>query len=160
MTTLGVGDPAPGFELIADDGRPFSLAAQRGRTVVLFFYPEDGTEGCTIENLEFSHLMPKFSKLGVVVAGISPDSFERHCAFRDKYRLRAPLLADPGHRVTQAFGLWGPKKTFGVSYMGVYRTTVLIGPDGRIAEIWPVKRIKGHAEAVLATVKTRLAARG
>jgi peroxiredoxin Q/BCP len=153
MTEPSVGDLAPDFELKTDSGRRFRLSAQRGKFVVLYFYPEDGTEGCTIENLEFSALASRFTRAGAKLVGISPDSVEKHCRFRDKHGLKATLAADPDHGVIAAYGCWGPKKTFGVEYDGVYRTTILVAPDGRIAAIWPVTRIKGHAAMVLAAVK-------
>ena len=154
MAVLDVGDLAPDFDLETDSGRRFRLSANRGKTIVLYFYPEDGTEGCTIENLEFSALAARFGRVGAKLVGISPDSVEKHCRFRDKHRLKAILASDPGHAVTEAYGFWGPKKTFGVAYDGVYRSTVLVGPDGRIAALWPVTRIKGHAALVLEATKT------
>lgn len=149
MASLTAGRKAPDFELITDAGTPFRLSGHKDRPVVLFFYPEDDTEGCTIENLEFTARAPEFEKLGVTVLGISPDSVETHCKFRDKYRLRIPLAADPGHKVTSKYGAWGPKKMFGHEYDGVIRTTFLIAPGGKLASIWKVTRIKGHAEAAL-----------
>jgi peroxiredoxin Q/BCP len=153
MPNLAVGTKAPDFELVTDAGTPFRLSDHRGRPLILFFYPEDDTEGCTIENLEFTALAPEFEKLGLTVLGISPDSVEKHCKFRDKYGLRIPLAADPGHKVTSKYGVWGPKKLFGHEYDGVIRTTFLVAPDGRLASIWKVTRIKGHAEAALAAAK-------
>ena len=153
MAGLAVGDKAPDFELTTDARETFRLSDHRGGPVVLFFYPEDDTEGCTIENLEFTEQMPDFKKLGVKVVGISPDSVEKHCKFRDKYGLRVSLAADPDHRTIEAYGVWGPKKLFGHAFDGLIRTTFLIGPDGRIAGIWRVTRIKGHAQAVLAAAR-------
>jgi thioredoxin-dependent peroxiredoxin len=134
---------------VSDSGTPFRLSRQKGRPVVLFFYPEDDTEGCTIENREFSAAAAEFAALGVVVAGISPDSLEKHCRFRDKYGLRAPLLADDKKKVVKAYGVWGLKKMFGHEYDGVIRTTFLIDARGRVAGTWRVTRIKGHAATVL-----------
>ena len=148
-----VGKKAPDFTLPTDANEPFRLADHRGKPVVLFFYPEDDTEGCTIENIEFTQLLPAFAELGVKVVGISPDSVEKHCAFRDKHGLRATLAADPDLKVLKAYGVWGHKKTFGHEYDGVLRTTFLIGPDGKVAGLWPVTRIKGHAEKVLAAAR-------
>jgi peroxiredoxin Q/BCP len=149
MASLTVGRKAPDFELPTDTGTPFRLSDHKGRPVVLFFYPEDDTEGCTVENLEFTARAPDFEALGVAVLGISPDSVEKHCRFRDKYGLRIPLAADAGHKVTSKYGAWGPKKLFGHEYDGVIRTTFLVAPSGKLASIWKVTRIKGHAEAVL-----------
>lgn len=149
MSPLAAGRLAPDFELMTASGDLFRLSAQRGKPVVLYFYPEDETEGCTIENLEFTALVPEFERLGVTVVGISPDTVEKHCKFQDKHALRATLVADPERRAIGAYGLWRRKKLFGREYDGLVRTTVLIDAEGRIAHIWPVTRIKGHAAAVL-----------
>lgn len=117
--------------------------------MVLFFYPEDGTEGCTIENLEFTLLAPAFIAAGTTVVGISPDTVEKHCQFRDRHALATTLVSDPGLKAIRAYGAWGPKKMFGHEYDGVIRTTFLIDATGRIAHIWKVTRIKGHAQTVL-----------
>jgi thioredoxin-dependent peroxiredoxin len=157
MARPEVGKKAPDFTLPTDTNEPFRLADHRGKPVVLFFYPEDDTEGCTIENIEFTRLLPAFAELGVKVVGISPDSVEKHCAFRDKHGLRATLAADPDLKVIKAYGVWGPKKMFGHEYDGVLRTTFLIGADGKVAGLWPVTRIKGHAEKVLAATRDQAA---
>ena len=149
MSGLSPGDPAPDFELDTDSGERFRLSAQRGRPVVLFFYPADDTEGCTVENIEFSQLAAAFGDLGVTVLGLSPDSIEKHCNFRDKHGLTVPLAADPDRAAIDAYGVWGPKKLYGREYEGLHRTTFLIDGDGRIAAVWKVRRIKGHAQAVL-----------
>lgn len=149
MSGLSPGDPAPDFELDTDSGERFRLSAQRGRPVVLFFYPADDTEGCTVENIEFSQLAAAFVDLGVTVLGLSPDSIEKHCNFRDKHGLTVPLAADPDRAAIDAYGVWGPKKLYGREYEGLHRTTFLIDGDGRIAAALKVRRIKGHAQAVL-----------
>lgn len=156
MTKLTAGQPAPDFSLQADDGTIFSLSAQRDRPVVLYFYPQDDTEGCTLESQEFSALLPDFQALGAVVVGISPDSFESHCKFRDKFNLAAPLLADPDRKAVDAYGLWQLKKLWGVEYMGLVRTTFLIGTDGRIAGTFKATRIRGHAAKVLEALRDLL----
>jgi thioredoxin-dependent peroxiredoxin len=153
MADIEVGRKAPDFAVPTDTGQTFRLSEYRGRPVVLFFYPEDDTQGCTIENLEFTGHMPEFDELGARVVGISPDTVEKHCRFRDKYGLRVILAADPHRKVIAAYGVWGRKKLFGHEYDGVIRTTFLVAPDGKIARIWPVTRIKGHAEAVLDAVR-------
>lgn len=147
------GDPAPDFELATADGTLFRLSGQRGSPVVLYFYAEDDTEGCTIENQEFTALLPEFQRLGVRVAGISEDSVARHCKFRDKYGIGTVLLADPEHKAIEAYGVWGPKVTFGHHLIGLIRSTFLIGADGRLIADWRVTRIKGHAEKVLAAAR-------
>src|SRR5688572_9631573 len=118
MARIAVGMRAPDFALPTNADETFRLSDHRGRPVVLFFYPEDDTDGCTIENLEFTEQMPEFDKLGVMVVGISPDTVEQHCKFRDRYRLRATLAADPDREAIEAYGVWGPKKLFGHQYQG------------------------------------------
>jgi peroxiredoxin Q/BCP len=152
MTGPQEGDFAPDFTLPLDDGSAFTLSAQRGRPVVLFFYPQDDTEGCTIENQEFSQLAPQFAQRGAVLVGISPDSIEKHCKFRDKYSLTVPLIADPERVAVTAFGLWQLKVLYGREYEGLVRTSVLVDADGRIAKIVRATRIKGHAAKMLAAV--------
>jgi len=145
MSKLRIGDPAPDFSLETDSGATFQLSAQRGRKVVLFFYPQDDTEGCTVENQEFTHLAPSFEDAGAILLGISPDTVATHQKFRDKYALGVSLAADPDHKAIDAYGVWGEKTNFGKKYMGLIRTTFLIDADGCVAEIWKVTRIKGHA---------------
>lgn len=148
-----VGQAAPDIELARDDGTPLKLASLRGKPVVVYFYPQDDTETCTVEAIEFSRLLPEFGKLGAVVVGISPDSAKSHAKFRKKHDLKVGLASDEDRSIIEAYGLWGEKQTFGRKYMGVERATFLIGPDGRIAEVWRKVRVKGHAEAVLAAIK-------
>lgn len=154
MADVSIGRKAPQLALATDAGTTFHLSEHLGSPVVLFFYPEDDTEGCTIENLEFTRLMPEFQALGAVVLGISPDAVEKHCRFRDKYHLAAPLAADPTRKAIRAYGAWGPKKLFGRAYDGVIRMTFLIDAAGRIAAMWKVTRIKGHAAIVLEAART------
>ncbi len=149
MPTPPIGSPAPDFELTTDRNEKFRLSNNRGRPVVLYFYPEDDTEGCTVENIEFSEQLPKFRELGIEVVGISPDTVEKHCAFRDKHKLTVPLAADPERQAIEAYGLWQLKKMFGVEFMGVKRATVLVDADGKVAGVFHATRIKGHAEKVL-----------
>lgn len=156
MPAIPTGSPAPDFELMTDRSRVFRLSDNRGHPVVLFFYPQDDTEGCTLENIEFTALIPQFEGLGVRVLGVSPDSVSAHCAFREKYALGAVLASDPDHRVIEAYGLWQLKKMFGVEFMGVRRATVLIDPDGRVSEVIHATRIKGHAQKVLDAARALL----
>ncbi|WP_417308612.1 peroxiredoxin [Devosia sp.] len=151
------GETAPDFALPLDDGSTFTLSSERGHPVVLYFYPQDETEGCTIENRAFTALAPQFAELGVTVIGISPDSVESHCAFRDKHGLALPLAADPDHKVIDAYGLWQLKKMFGNSYMGVKRGTVLIDADGRIFRTVMAPRVKDHADKVLTATREMVA---
>ena len=159
MATIAIGKNAPDFALPTDSGALFRLSEQRGTPVILFFYPADDTEGCTIENIEFTAQMPAFGKLGAKVVGISPDSVEKHCAFRDKYNLGIILAADPEHQAIEAYGVWGAKTNFGRPYVGLIRTSFLVGRDGKIAGIFPVPRIKGHAGKVLAATRELVGAR-
>lgn len=154
MSLITPGSPAPDFELVTDSHEKFRLLNHRGHPVVLYFYPQDDTEGCTVENIEFTDLLPEFEKLGVVVVGISPDTVEKHCSFRDKYNLGVTLAADPERKAIEAYGIWQLKKLYGVEFMGVKRTTVLVDAEGRVAQVLPATRIKGHAEKVLAAART------
>jgi len=152
MPVPALGAPAPDFELDTDARVKFRLSDHRGRTVVVYFYPQDDTEGCTLENIEFTELMPQFKRLQTVVVGVSPDTVEKHCSFRDKYNLGVPLAADPDHAVINAYGLWQRKKMFGVEFMGVKRATVIVDGQGKVAGVLPATRIKGHAQKVLDAV--------
>ncbi|WDR03433.1 peroxiredoxin [Devosia algicola] len=153
MQTLTPGMAAPDFALPTDQGTVFQLSRHRGHTVILFFYPQDDTEGCTVENQEFSALNAEFAALGATLLGLSPDDVASHCAFRDKYGLQVPLASDPDHKAIGPYNIWRLKKNYGREYMGIVRTTIIIGPDGTIADIIPVARIKGHAARVLARLK-------
>ena len=149
---IEAGSIAPDFVLNTDTGDEFRLSDHRGRFVVLFFYPEDGTAGCTIEALEFSALGNDFAAHGAVLLGISPDPVVTHAKFRDAHGLSVTLGADSELAVTKAYGLWGAKKMFGVTYDGVIRTTIIVGPGGKVAGVIKASRIKGHAETVLKAV--------
>lgn len=147
------GRAAPGFELPADDGPPIALAALKGRPVVVYFYPKDDTSGCTRQAKDFSSLMTAFAERGVAVIGISPDGIKSHRKFREKHDLSVALLSDEAKAVAQAYGVWVEKSMYGKTYMGVERSTFLIGADGLIAKVWRKVKVPGHAEAVLEAVK-------
>lgn len=149
MTGLAVGQKAPDFELPRDGRGTFRLSDHRGKPVVVYFYPQDDTETCTAEAIDFSALKPEFDAAGIVLVGVSPDSPARHEKFRRKYKLEHDLAADEEQTVLNAYGVWGEKTLFGRRYMGVVRTTVLIDRDGKVARIWDKVRVKGHAQAVL-----------
>lgn len=149
MTHLKPGDPAPEFSLLRDDGSTLKKADLLGRPAVLFFYPEDDSGGCVDENQEFSALATEFAARGAQLVGVSPDSIESHKKFRTKYGLSIPLGADPERKVIEAFGLWQMKKLYGREFMGLVRTSFIIGADGRIARIIRATRIKGHAGKML-----------
>ena len=146
------GQKAPAFKLAADDGRTLSLADFAGRTLVLYFYPRDNTPGCTIEAEAFRDAARALEKRGAAVVGVSKDSIASHCKFRDKYELNFPLLSDPDGAVIDKYGAWGEKVLYGKKSLGILRTTVVIGPDGRVKKIFPKVKVAGHADAVLAVL--------
>jgi thioredoxin-dependent peroxiredoxin len=152
-TMVREGDPAPVFSLPGADGSTVKLGDFKGRHVVVYFYPKDDTPGCTKEALEFSSLKAEFSKLGAEILGISPDSVKAHAKFREKHGLNVSLLADENKAAIQAYGVWAEKKMYGRSYMGVERTTFLIGPDGGIIRSWRGVKVPGHAAEVLNALK-------
>ena len=121
--------------------------------MVVYFYPKDDTSGCTAEAIAFSELMPEFDKAGASVIGVSPDSAASHDKFKAKHNLSVPLAADPERSTIEAYGVWKEKSMYGRKYLGVERTTFLIGRDGRIAKIWRKVKVPKHAEAVLAAAK-------
>jgi peroxiredoxin Q/BCP len=137
------------FELLDYDGKKVGLKDFKGKFVVLYFYPKDNTPGCTIEAINFSGLLGEFEKLGAVVLGVSPDSVQSHCKFRDKKELKIELLSDESKRCLEDWGVWGLKKFMGREYMGVIRSTFLINPKGEIVKVWSPVKVKGHAKAVL-----------
>ncbi len=153
MADVAEGDKAPDFNLEADDGSRFKLSGMKGKKVVVYFYPKDDTSGCTLEAIDFTKAGPAFAKAGVTVVGISPDTTESHCSFRDKHKLGVKLVADPDHKAIDAYGLWVEKSMYGRKYMGVERATFLVGADGKIAQRWRNVKIPGHAEEVLAAAE-------
>jgi thioredoxin-dependent peroxiredoxin len=151
---LGVGDKAPGFKLPRDGGGSVSLADFKGKKLVLYFYPRADTPGCTREAIDFSRLRAQFAKAGTEILGISADPMKAQDAFKKKHDLTIGLLSDETHQMLDAYGAWGKKSMYGKTFMGIIRMTYLIGPDGRIARIWPKVKVDGHAEGVLAAAKT------
>lgn len=151
MPDLKIGDAAPAFDMPTDDGR-VRLAALKGKSVALYFYPKDDTPGCTTEAQAFTALADDFAKAGAVVVGVSRDTAAKHGKFRRKYGLDVLLGSDEDGSVTQAYGVWVEKSLYGRQYMGVERATFLIGPDGAIRQIWRKVKVAGHAEAVLAAL--------
>lgn len=147
-----VGDPAPDFDLEADDGSRVSLESLRGKNVVLFFYPKDDTPGCTREACDFRDALPRFVEMNTELFGVSPDGAKSHRKFRQQFALPYRLLVDEGHRLADAYGIWKEKKMFGVTYMGVVRTTVIIDRQGRIARVFPEVKVEGHAAEVTEAV--------
>jgi thioredoxin-dependent peroxiredoxin len=148
-----ITEKAPDFTLLSDTGEPVSLWSFKGQTVVLYFYPKDDTTGCTMEACEFRDLFPRFTKSKAVILGISPDSPRKHANFKKKYALPFTLLSDKDHKVAERYGLWVEKTFWGRKYMGVERTTYVIGPSGKIAKIFPKVNPEGHAAEVQAFLK-------
>jgi peroxiredoxin Q/BCP len=148
-----VGDLAPEFDLPTDGGGRISLSALKGRTVVLYFYPKDDTPGCTTEAQAFSAAAAEFEAAGVTVIGASKDSLARHDKFKAKYGLNLVLASDADSQVIEAYSSWVEKSLYGRQYMGIDRSTFLIGPDGRIKKIWRKVKVAGHAAEVLAAAK-------
>lgn len=146
---LKEGDPAPPFELPSDGGGSLSLKAFRGRHVVLYFYPKDDTEGCTLEAREFTAQHAAFERARAVVIGVSPDTPKSHDKFKSKHDLNLRLASDTDKTVAEAYGVWVEKSMYGRTFMGVERATFLIAPDGKIARIWRKVKAKGHADSVL-----------
>lgn len=150
---LTVGDRAPAFTLPSSDGGRTSLAALRGRRVVLYFYPADDTPGCTTEACDFDQRLAHFNQSSVAVLGISPDSLESHERFITKYHLRFPLMSDPTHKAMSAYGAYGEKSLYGRTVTGVIRSTFVVAPTGRIEHAFYNVRATGHADRVLAALR-------
>jgi peroxiredoxin Q/BCP len=150
---LKEGDPAPAFRLAADDGREISLAELRGKRVALYFYPKASTPGCTTEAIEFRDMKKDFDKLNTVILGCSADSVESQAKFKAKQNLNFPLLSDPEFTVIEPYGARRMKSFLGKSYLGIVRSTVLIGPDGQVERIWATAKSKGHAAEVVEALK-------
>jgi len=148
-TELVVGAEAPAFTLPRDGGEEVSLADLTGRKLVIYFYPRADTPGCTREAIDFSRLRDEFEKAGTDVLGVSPDPVPAQDSFKKKHDLRVSLLSDETHEMLKAYGVWGKKSMYGKSFMGIIRTTVLIGADHRVARIWRNVRVDGHAAEVL-----------
>jgi thioredoxin-dependent peroxiredoxin len=149
---LKIGDPAPPFTALTHDGKSVSLASFKGRSVVLFFYPKDNTSGCTKEACSFRDHYSEFEKQGVAVLGVSVDSAVSHEKFIRKFNLPFPLLVDEDHRIVTAYGVWGDKTFMGRKYQGTHRVTFLVGPDGRIKNLWPAVKPDTHTAEVLAAL--------
>jgi thioredoxin-dependent peroxiredoxin len=153
-SALAEGAKAPAFRLPRDGGDTVSLADYAGSKLVLFFYPRADTPGCTKEAIEFTRLSRAFAESQTAVLGVSADPLKAQEAFRDKHGLGIPLLSDEKHEMLEAYGAWGEKSMYGRTFQGILRTTVLIGADGRIIRIWRHVRVDGHADEVLATVRS------
>jgi peroxiredoxin Q/BCP len=154
MAQACLGDLLPDLALTTPDGGTVRPADFAGQKLVLFFYPKDDTPGCTSENLDFTALADDFAKAGTALLGISKDSPARHAKFIAKHGLRAPLASDAEEGgLSDALGIWAEKVNYGRTYMGMVRTTLLVGRDGRIARVWDKVKVKGHAAEVLAAAQ-------
>jgi thioredoxin-dependent peroxiredoxin len=152
--TLEPGKKAPDFQLPRDGGATTSLSDFAGRKLVLYFYPKADTPGCTKEAIEFSRLKAAFGKAGADILGVSADPMPAQDKFKAKHRLSIALASDETHRMLEAYGVWQEKSMYGRKFFGIVRTTLLIGPDQRIARIWPKVSVRGHAAEVLAAAES------
>jgi peroxiredoxin Q/BCP len=150
---LAEGSKAPAFSLPRDGGSTVSLRDYAGQKLVLFFYPRADTPGCTKEAIDFTRLAGAFADAQTVVLGVSADPLKAQEAFRNKHELTTPLVSDEQHAMLEAYGVWGEKSMYGRTFLGVLRTTVLIGEDGRIIRIWRHVKVDGHADEVLAAAQ-------
>jgi peroxiredoxin Q/BCP len=148
MSLIDPGKKAPAFSLKDQEGRSHKLADYAGTPVVLYFYPKDDTPGCTQESCDFQARLPALKKAKVVVFGVSILDEKSKAKFAGKHGLTFPLLADAGHEVAEKYGVWQEKARYGRKYMGIVRTTYLIGPDGKVAQRWDKVKVDGHAEQV------------
>ncbi len=149
MLTLKIGDKAPDFTAADQDGKTVKLGDFKGKNVVLYFYPKDSTPGCTTEACGFRDLTAAFKKMNAVVLGVSADSSASHKKFTDNQKLSFPLLSDPEKTLIKAYGAWGKKSLYGKTYEGILRSTCVIGPDGRIAALFPKVKPADHPAEVL-----------
>ena len=152
MARLEPGQPAPDFSLQADDGSTVSLSDLAGGTVALYFYPKDDTTGCTAQACEFRDRKADYDAAGVRVIGVSPDPLTSHVKFRDKHGLPFTLLSDPDHEAAEAYGVWVEKSMYGRKYMGIERSTFVIGPDGVVTQALYKVKPSGHAASLLELV--------
>ena len=150
---LKEGDPAPAFRVPADDGTEISLGDLRGKHVLLYFYPKASTPGCTMEAIEFREEKSQFDKLNTIILGCSADSVAAQAKFKAKQKLNFPLLSDPDFQIIEAYGARRMKRFLGKSFLGIVRSSVLIGPDGKVERVWETARSKGHAAEVVEALK-------
>jgi peroxiredoxin Q/BCP len=153
MSELKTGDLAPTFKLPADGGGEIDLAALRGKTVVLYFYPKDDTPGCTTQAIDFTQARAEFDRADATVVGVSRDGVKKHDRFKAKHDLAVQLGADEDGTVCEAYDVWVLKKMYGREYMGIERSTFVIDAQGRIANIWRKVKVKGHVDEVLDAVR-------
>jgi len=146
------GAAAPEISLDTDAGVPFKLSSLQGKNVVLYFYPKADTPGCTKEACDFKANSERFTKANTVIVGVSPDASKSQAKFKDKFDLPFTLLADTEHKAAEDYGVWQEKSMYGKKYMGVERTTFVIGTDGVVKKVFPKVKVDGHAEEVLAAI--------
>lgn len=149
MSSLTVGNIAPVVKLPADDGSQVDTNALKGKNIVVYFYPKDDTPGCTTEAQGFRDFLNEFEKANTIILGISKDSLNSHCKFKEKYSLNFQLLSDEDGKVCDAYGVWQEKSMMGKKYMGIVRSTFLIDSTGKLAKIWRNVSVTGHVEEVL-----------
>lgn len=149
VPVLAEGQKAPAFRLPRDGGGVVTQSDYPNQKLVLFFYPRADTPGCTREAIDFTRLADAFAAAGTAVLGVSADPLKAQEKFRDKHGLGIPLMSDETHEMLEAYGAWGEKSMYGKRFLGILRTTVLVGADGKVARIWRNVRVDGHAEAVL-----------
>ena len=152
MPMIEPGKKAPAFTLKDQQGHPHRLSDYAGRPVVLYFYPKDDTSGCTKEACAFEAALPQFKESKAVVLGVSILDEASKAKFATKYGLTFPLLADADHAVAEKYGVWQQKSLYGRKFMGLVRTTYLIGPDGKVVKRWDSVKVDGHADAVTAAL--------
>lgn len=155
--TLEVGDVAPAFTLPDQDGVPRTLAELNDGPLLLAFYPADGTPGCTTQACDIRDRWSEFTDLGVRVVGVSPDDVATHAGFATAHGLPQTLLADPDHRMMEAYGAWGDKVLYGRTSVGPIRSSVLVGADGRVLKVWRRAQARTHAERALKACRELLA---
>jgi peroxiredoxin Q/BCP len=148
-STLDVGSVAPSFALTDESGATVSSRTLSGKPYLLYFYPKDDTPGCTKEACDIRDNFGRFGKQGLRVLGVSPDSQQSHAKFGKKYGLPFTLLSDPEKTLANAYGVWGPKKNYGKEYMGIIRSSFLIGADGKLKKVYRGVKVNGHVDAVL-----------
>jgi peroxiredoxin Q/BCP len=147
--SLKEGDKAPAFQTPSDSGQEISLKDLKGKPVVLYFYPKDMTPGCTQEACDFRDSFARLRKLGVTVLGVSKDSVGSHQKFKEKHDLPFPLLADEDGKLCKAYGVWQEKSLYGRKFMGIVRSTFVIGPDQKIQKVFPKVKVKGHVDELV-----------
>jgi peroxiredoxin Q/BCP len=151
---LAEGDTAPDFQMPATKGRAVSLDDYKNRPFVLYFYPKADTPGCTKEACAFQQVMPDLNTIGLEVIGVSPDKISAIEKFAIKYQLTLPLASDEDHVVAERYGTWVEKFMYGRKFMGIERSTFLIGPDGKVLKVWRKVSVTGHADAVTKAAQT------